>query len=295
MDHRAFLSALPTATRTRLTTPDAGPARLRLAVHVAAILGLGVWVASGWAAWWLAIPPLGLMIAFTFAIAHEATHRTLLPDPRWNDAVGHVCGFLIALPFRWFRWFHMAHHSHTNDPDRDPEIAGGPRPASRAAWAWHVSGLPYWMAEARVIWRLARGGADDGFIPAGARAGVVAEARWMLAGYALAALSLTLTPLLFWVWLLPVALGQTVLRIFLLAEHADCPQVPDMFDNTRTTLTTRLARLISWNMSFHVAHHVCPQVPFHRLPALHALMHQDLRHTANGYAAFTRDFLARHP
>jgi fatty acid desaturase len=295
VDHRHVLAALPADARAGLTAPRAGPGRWRLAFHFGAILGMAVWVGFGWPLWWLVILPLGVMIAFTFAIAHEATHKTLLPDARWNDAAGHLAGFLIALPFLWFRWFHMAHHRHTNDPGHDPELAGGPRPAGRRAWAWHVSGLPYWRAEAWVIWRLARGAAGDGFIPAGARARVVAEARWMLAGYGLAALSLAFTPLLFWVWILPVMLGQVALRIFLLAEHADCPPVSDMFDNTRTTLTTRLMRLISWNASFHVEHHVCPQVPFHRLPDLHALMWAELRQTARGYAAFTRDYRGRHP
>lgn len=294
MDHKAFLSALPAETRARLTAPAAAPTRWRLGFHCGAIVGMAVWVGAGWPLWWAMMLPLGIMIAFAFAIEHEATHRTLLPSGRWNDAVGHLCGVLIALPFLWFRWFHLAHHRHTNDPDHDPELQGGPRPASRRAWVWHVSGVPYWLAEAQVIWRLARGRADDRFIPDGARSRVVAEARWMLAAYALVAASLLVTPLLFWVWILPVLLGQVALRIFLLAEHADCPQVADMFANTRTTFTTRLMRLVTWNASFHVEHHVHPQVPFHRLPDLHALMREDLRETANGYAAFTRDFLKRH-
>ncbi len=293
MDHKAFLLALPPGTRAELTARSDAPARLRLAFHFGAIAAMGAWIAAGWPLWWALIVPQGVMIAFTFAIAHEATHRTLLVSERWNDAAGHVSGFLIALPFLWFRWFHLAHHRHTNDPAQDPELSG-PRPATRAQWAWHVSGLPYWAAEARVIWRLARGRADDGFIPPGARARVVAEARWMRAGYALALASLAVTPVLLWVWLLPVLIGQMALRVFLLAEHADCPQVPDMFANTRTTFTTRLLRLVTWNASFHVEHHVCPQVPFHRLPDLHRLMRAELRETADGYAAFTRSFLARH-
>jgi fatty acid desaturase len=34
-------------------------------------------------------------------------------------------------------------------------------------------------------------------------------------------------------------------------------------------------------------------VPFHRLPALHDLMQDRLQVTSKGYAAFTRDYLAR--
>jgi fatty acid desaturase len=46
-------------------------------------------------------------------------------------------------------------------------------------------------------------------------------------------------------------------------------------------------------MPYHVEHHVMPQVPFHRLPDLHRLMRASLKVTADGYAAFTRDYLSR--
>jgi fatty acid desaturase len=67
----------------------------------------------------------------------------------------------------------------------------------------------------------------------------------------------------------------------------------DMFLNTRTTFTTALVRFLAWNMPYHTEHHVFPQVPFHRLPDLHARMRAHLRVTADGYAAFTKDYLAR--
>ena len=118
-------------------------------------------------------------------------------------------------------------------------------------------------------------------------------ARVMAAGYGLVAGSLFATPVLFWVWLLPVLLGQPFLRLYLLAEHGDCPQVANMFANTRTTFTTAMVRFVAWNMPYHVEHHVYPSVPFHKLPALHGLMRDELRVTADGYAAFTRAYLAR--
>jgi fatty acid desaturase len=78
-----------------------------------------------------------------------------------------------------------------------------------------------------------------------------------------------------------------------LAEHADCPDTEDMFANTRTTMTNRLVRWVTWNASYHVEHHAYPTVPFHNLPDLHQLMKAELRVTSDGYGAFTRDFLAR--
>ena len=111
--------------------------------------------------------------------------------------------------------------------------------------------------------------------------------------YAMAALSLLWSPLLIWIWVVPVLLGQPFLRLYLLAEHGDCPFVADMLQNTRTTFTNRIVRFLAWNMPYHVEHHVYPAVPFHRLPDLHHLMQAELKVTADGYAAFTRGYLAR--
>jgi fatty acid desaturase len=294
MDHKAVLAGLPPDIRLALTEKEDGPTVRRLALHFCALVSGAVWIALGWPLWWLVLVPYGILLAFLFMVEHEATHGTLHSNAALNDAIGRLAGFVILLPFTWFRWFHLAHHRHTNDPAQDPELQGGPRPQSRGAWAWHVSGLPYWIAEARVIWRLARGQADDSFVPAKARPRIVAEARLMLLGYVLAALSFFLGPLLFWIWLLPVLIGQVALRIFLLSEHADCPHSSDMLENTRTTLTTRLMRLVTLNASYHIEHHSYPQVPWYRLPDLHRLIRAELKTTSDGYAAFTRDFLARH-
>ena len=140
---------------------------------------------------------------------------------------------------------------------------------------------------------LVAGRVDDGFVAEGAKARVVAEARGMAVLYGLAGLSLVWTDVLLWVWVVPVLLGQPFLRLYLLAEHGDCPEVANMFQNTRTTFTNRVVRWLAWNMPYHVEHHVWPQVPFHRLPEVHGLMRDELRVTAEGYAAFTKEYLAR--
>jgi fatty acid desaturase len=239
------------------------------------------------------IPVQGVMIAFLFNVAHEATHKSLLIDERTNDWVGRVAGAMIALPFEWFRWFHMAHHKYTNDPQHDPELQGGDKPETTAQFAYHVSGVPYWVSQARVLVRLALGDTTDSFLPGSAMARTQREAQILLGIYAVTLVSLIFTSVLFWVWLLPVALGQVALRVFLLAEHADCPDTEDMFANTRTTMTNRLVRWVTWNASYHVEHHAYPTVPFHNLPDLHQLMKAELRVTSEGYGAFTQDFLER--
>ena len=114
----------------------------------------------------------------------------------------------------------------------------------------------------------------------------------MIGVYGVLALSsLWLGALLLWVWLLPLALGFPVLRLYLLAEHGRCPAVANMFENTRTTFTNALVRRLAWNMPYHAEHHAFPSVPFHRLPAWHQHVCDELKCTSPGYAQFHRAYV----
>jgi fatty acid desaturase len=292
MDHKQFIATLPRATRAHLCRTADAPGLWHLAGHLGLIAGFGLWIAQGWWLWPLALPAQGIALCFLFTLQHEATHRTPFATPWLNEWVGRLAGLPIVQPFEWFRYFHLAHHRHTNDPENDPELIAGQKPGTRAAYLRHVSGLPFWWGMLRQTVANAAGRDPGAYVPPRARARVRAEARWMLAAYAVALASLAVTPLLFWVWLLPCLLGQPVLRLYLLAEHGRCAFVADMFHNTRTTFTNRLVRFLAWNMPYHVEHHTLPGVPFHKLPELHA--HMAGRHgvTAEGYAAFTADYAA---
>jgi fatty acid desaturase len=292
MDHKTFLATLAPEVKADLTRASDRAGLLHLAGHAGAILFTGGLIAAEVPFWGLLLPLQGVLIVFLFTLEHEATHRTPFASTRLNETAGQLCGLLLLLPFTWFRYFHLAHHRWTNLPGLDPEL-DGPRPDTRRAWALHVSGLPYWRALAGVTWRLARGRERAPNLPDAARPRMQREARAMLCLYALAALSLVWTPVLLWVWILPALIGQPVLRLYLLAEHGDCPMVSDMFRNTRTTFTTAAVRFLAWNMPYHVEHHVYPAVPFHRLPDLHRQMRAHLKVTAPGYLAFTRAHLAR--
>lgn len=291
-DHKSFVSALPPATKAHLTRLSNRAGLRHLAGHLALIGALGGLIAAGVPGWPLLLPLQGVAVIFLFTLEHECTHRTPFATPALNDWVGRACGFVLLLPFEWFRYFHLAHHRWTNLPGQDPELDGD-KPETRRDWVLHVSGLPYWWGMANTTLALALGGGAARYLPSGALPRIRAEARLMLVGYALVTLSLALSPLLLWVWLVPVLLGQPVLRLYLLAEHGDCPQVANMLENTRTTFTTRIVRFLAWNMPYHVEHHSYPAVPFHRLPELHGLMRDHLRVTAQGYVAFSRAYLAR--
>lgn len=292
MDHKTFPATLPTGLRAALTEVSDAPGVRHLLAHGGLIAAGGVLIALRVPFWPLLLPVQGVLIVFLFTLEHECTHKTPFRSVWLNEWAGRGAGFLILLPFEWFRYFHLAHHRFTNLPGQDPELEG-PKPESVGDWLWHVSGIPYWQANLRLIIRLCLGRERAAYLPAPALPRMEREARIMAVLYLAAGGSLLLSPVLLWVWIVPTLLGQPFLRLYLLAEHGDCPAVANMFENTRTTFTNRIVRYLAWNMPYHVEHHVMPQVPFQHLPDLHRLMQAELKVTADGYAAFTRDYLAR--
>lgn len=291
MDHKTFLSTLPPEMRADLAERSTRAGLVHLAGHLG-LIGLCSAAILLLPFGWLLMPVQGVLLVFLFTLEHECTHRTPFASDRLSDWTGRVCGLVLVLPFEWFRYFHLAHHRWTNLPGQDPELDGA-APVTRREWLWHVSGLPYWIAEFRLMARLVTGRERARYLPEGALPRMQREARAMLAVYVLAGLSLAVSPAVLLVWAGPVLLAQPVLRHYLLAEHGDAPQVANMLENSRTTFTNRIVRFLAWNMPYHAEHHALPQVPFHRLPDLHGAMRAHLATTAEGYAAFTRAYLAR--
>jgi fatty acid desaturase len=292
-DHATLRASLPAEARAALTERDDRAGLGRLAVHGGALLALGAAIAAQVPFWEALMLPQGILLAFLFTLQHETTHGTPFASGRLNEWIGRATGVVIVQPFLWFRHFHFAHHRHTGDPERDPELAGGAEPDDWPGFLWHLSTLGYWRDKAAVLARTAFGRIEAPYLPARLHPRLRREARTMLALYAAAAaFTLAVSPVLLRVWLVPLVLGFPVLRLYLLAEHGRCPRVADMLDNTRTTSTAAFVRFLAWNMPYHAEHHLYPQVPFHRLPDLHARIAPHLRQTSPGYAAFTRDYVA---
>jgi fatty acid desaturase len=293
MDHKSLVQHLPPDLRADLTQTSDRAGLLHLAGHLGA---LGVSCAIILATpplWWLVLPVQGILLVFLFTLEHEATHKTPFASLWLNKAAGRICGLILLLPFEWFRYFHLAHHRYTNQDGLDPELAST-KPTTAAGWALHISGLPYWASQIRLILALAfLRPVDTSYLPQPALPHIRREAQILLGLYEIAFISLFVSPVLFWLWIFPVLLGQPFLRLYLLAEHGDCPRVANMLENTRTTFTNRIVRFIAWNMPYHAEHHTYPAVPFHNLPRFHGIAREFLQVTSAGYVAFTKDYLAR--
>ena len=293
MDHRSFLAELSADQRRALCDQSDGPALRHMALHLGLVVGLSVWIATGQPLWWLAILPQGILLVFLFTALHELIHRTAFATDRLNDGFAAFCAFVVLLPPRLFRYFHMAHHRFTHDPENDPELRSE-KPSDLRSYLIYLSGITDWKWRISTLLRNASAESDAAYVPPRGKKAVLREARIYLAGYAiLLAVSVAAdSALLFWIWLLPLLIGNPFLRGYLLAEHSRCPHVADMFQNTRTTLTNRIVRWLAWNMPYHAEHHAYPAVPFHRLPELHAICREHLGAKQDGYVAFHAEYAA---
>ena len=294
MDYRAFLNSLSDAERKALVERKDGPGLRRLAVHMLLILLFAVPISLQVTAWPILMIPLGILLAFLFNLQHECTHTTPFRTEWINEWCGRVSGFLIIQPFYWFRYFHFAHHRFTNDPDRDPELTGKPKPGTVTQYIVFALAPLYWQSKVLLLLSNAHGRTFDDFVPKNACRRLRTEARVSIAIYlALLMFSVLVSPLLLWVWLVPLMIGFPFLRLYHLAEHGLCPAVDDMFENSRTVFTNRIVRFVTWNMPYHIEHHTLPAVPFFRLPDLHRLAREHLGTTSDGYVKFTVDYASR--
>lgn len=288
---------VPPARVLALSARSDAKGGVRLVFHglLLAATGMLVWRAAG--SIWLAPAMVahGIVLVFLFCGFHECIHRTAFRSRRVNDAVAAALGTAVFYPPYAFRLYHFAHHRFTQDPARDPELNPPPPETAWGRILW-VSGITYWPAQLgmtlkpALTGRVRRAYVRDRDVPI-----CVAEARWMWAAYALvAAVSLWAQSWAALVcWIGPLVLGQPVLRLYLLAEHAGCPMVDDMTANTRTVRTNRLVRLLAWNMPLHAEHHLFPSIPFHALPAVHADVKMHLKHLNPGYLAAHRKIWRR--
>lgn len=268
---------------------------VRTASHYGAVAIFGtliVSIASTYGPAW-ALPLIvvqGFFVAFLFMVVHETAHKTAFRSRVLNLAVGNLSAFTIALPYEYYCLFHWDHHRYTQDPDKDPELIVGPKPDSDAQLAIAYSGLTQVAGRVRLMLGHAlTGKVSVPWIPESKRDDVVREARLYTAGYALLlVVSLVLnTAVLLWVWILPLLVGQLILRPYLYSEHTGCERTRSAFDNTRTTYTGMFVKWFAWNMPYHVEHHAYPSVPFHALPKLNRLVADRIVFEGRGYRAVT--------
>ena len=245
---------------------------------------LGIWtvilmissslILLSYESWWifLAMFIQGIIIVHHFSLQHECVHYTAFKTRKLNDIFGMLCGISIILPNQQFRYEHCDHHTYTQLKGKDPELIE--LPISIRKYLWYISSVPYWNNKFKQIFRHFLGHLNDddrAFLSDREALVVFREARSMVAIYVVILLICALTnywaPL--WYWVIPLFMGEPVMRFIRLTEHVGRPNVDDMRENTRTSLVSVPLRFLSWNMNYHAEHHYAASVPFHALPKLH--------------------------
>jgi fatty acid desaturase len=260
-----------------------------------AIVGTLIWLVSSTYGFGWVLPLIlvqAYLVAFLFMPMHETAHKTAFRSRALNLVVGHLSAFVIAHRYEYYCLFHWDHHRYTQDPDKDPELIVGPKPSSDTQLAIAYSGLLQIVGrEWLMLHHALTGKVLLPWIPESKRDIVVREARLYVAGYvALLFASLTLhTAVLLWVWVVPLLVGQLILRPYLYAEHTGCERTRSAFHNTRTTYTGMVMKWFAWNMPYHVEHHAYPSIPFHALPKLNGIVDDQIVYRGRGYRAVTRE------
>lgn len=279
------------------------PSAVRLTLHLGAIAGVSILLVFWSWPLWLSLAlviALSWMLSAVFAPFHECVHRTAFTS-RFLNAVGAwPTGILFGMAPATYHAFHFEHHRYTHDPERDPEIMANPEfyaawPATKSAWLQLASGFPLIRLKYYALRQFLRPTLKDGETPAswaptGAKRWSVVWQSWVVTGVwcGLAVLAFTTVPSLWWV-LAAFVLSHSWQLLWTATEHTGLPLEGTILARTRTMRTNRFVRWWLWNMNYHAEHHAWPGVPWHRLPAAHALVAEHLDHSVSGYAALHRN------
>ena len=271
---------------------------LQLARHLSVLAVSGyLWATQG-DSLFIAMPALilyGFSLAALFAPMHECCHRTAFANNRLNDGVAWVVGLLSFYNSTFYRRYHKWHHRYTQIPEKDPEL-GDRKPQTLTEYLVEISGFNWWIGKVRGHLRVAGGNLEGcPYIPDTARAEVIRSTRLQLLvyGVAIAVSIIFKQPWFLLYWLLPLAVGQPILRAILLAEHTGCTTDDNALTNTRTTLTIAPVRWLMWNMPFHAEHHLAASIPFHALPAAHEVLQSHFTRVEQGYVKVNREIIAQ--
>ncbi|MEL7076052.1 MAG: fatty acid desaturase family protein [Cyanobacteria bacterium J06582_2] len=247
--------------------------------------------------WLIKIPALiiyGFSLASMFAVVHECSHRTAFANNRLNDAVAWCAGVLSGYNSTFYRRYHKWHHRYTRIEGKDPELEDI-QPSNLREYLAEISGHNWWLGKLKTHYRVCAGKLDQmPYISESARSEVINSNRWQIAVYGLAiAFSLIFQqPWFITLWLLPLAVGQPILRFILLAEHTGCSYDNNPLANTRTTLTWLPIKFMMWNMPFHAEHHLYPSLPFHALPQAHQELKEHFTIVDDGYLKVNQNIIS---
>jgi fatty acid desaturase len=205
-------------------------------------------------------------------IVHECSHATFSERREDNVVIGRVCTAILMKAFRKYRDDHLSHHANNGDYEHDAEFAviekfGLHDPLTRRTIARHVvtpllgRHLPYYTG--------INLSAEDGRIYLALKLALLAAMAVFLLLNPLAAILFVIVPLFY---IYPTLNFWTDCL-----DHAGLVGAKDELEASRNVLAPALVRLIFFprNDSYHLVHHLFPQVPAQHLHRAHAELCSD--------------------
>lgn len=232
-------------------------------------LALSVWTVAAMAATALFI---GTRLRGINNIVHECSHATFAEERSDNVAIGRFCTAILMKCFRKYRDDHLSHHAHNGDYEHDAEFGliekfGLHDPISPRTVLRHVI-VPLTGRHLPLYTGITLS-AEDG------------RAYQVLKLLLLAAMAvfLLLNPLAALVFvILPLFYIYPTLNFWTdCLDHAGLVGAKDEIEASRNVLAPTLVRLLFFprNDSYHLVHHLFPQIPARHLHLAHQELSRD--------------------
>lgn len=265
---------------------------LLLATYAVWAAGTLLWPWSGL----LSVILTGVAVAQFSSLQHEMLHGHPFRNPHLNHAIVFPA-LALVIPYERFRDTHLQHHHDPalTDPYDDPESnyqdpavwARMPRPLRALLRLNNTLLGRILLGPAVGTWFFVK--SDLALIRAG-RPGILRA--WVLNGLGVLLVlgwlwAFTAMPV--WAYVAAAYLGYSLLKIRTYLEHRahEAPRARTVIIEDRGPLA-----LLYLNNNLHVVHHMHPQVPWYRLPALYAARreHYQRRNEAYVYRNYAEIF-----
>jgi fatty acid desaturase len=229
----------------------------------------------------------GVFYSASNARWHECSHGTPFKTQWINEFVFFIA---TAMEFRDVvvsRWSHSAHHSYTMINSFDPEILLK-RPPSFWVVSLNFFNIVSGPKQIKKTILHALGKLSESakkHVPKSEYKRMFWMARLVVFLYSiiigLAILTNSLLPI--WLFILPRFYGGLIQWAMILLQHSGLNEdVWDHRQNSRTLILNPFFDFLYMTMQYHTAHHMYPNIPFHKLKKLNELIQYDLPEPNHG-------------
>lgn len=280
------------------------------------IIGTTIWICIAFPYWWLWVAGafvIGTRQHALGVLAHEGSHHLVARSLFWNDLLSnYLSAYPLTFTVEGFRSTHLKHHWYLETPADPSKITIDHHPKE---WTFPMTRWGLFGMVLRDLTALSQRSSASLLkylweIPGGRTIHLI---RLALLHGAFIALAITTGHLWVYVllWLLPLfTVAIACYRIRSIAEHSAIgPQegrytrtTVDSLIATRTTISSPILQFIfaPYNISYHVEHHLYPNVSVFRLPELHKRLRQNptyvtTAHVTGGYGQLFRELTGLGP